>query len=216
MIPWIQVYSNLSTHPKTGRLVDALGLRCAHADPEVVAVGLLVCLWSWAAQNAHEGDLSACSSRTIANAARWKKSPDTLVDALKQCGFLDEDMRLHDWEEYAELYILREEYKKEQTRERVRQHRERKRAEQGIKTCVYCGKDATGYDHIVPRSKGGTDDDENLVPCCKRCNSSKSSKDLADFLNTTTVKLDYESILKNIKLMRFVKCDEFGVFSSIV
>ena len=129
MVPWIQVYSNLHSHPKTGRLVDVLDLKSADADPEVVAVGLLVCLWSWAAQNAHEGDLSGVSYRTIANAARWKKSPEKLVKALQSCGFLDEDMKLHDWSEYAELFILREEYRKEQNRKRVADHRARKRLE---------------------------------------------------------------------------------------
>lgn len=127
MIPWIQVYSNLHTHPKTGILVDELGLKCADADPEVVAVGLLVCLWSWACQNAHTGDLSECSFRTIANAARWHKSPEKLVNALKTAGFLDDTMQLHDWEEYAELYINREEYRREQNRKRVAQHREMKK-----------------------------------------------------------------------------------------
>lgn len=129
MVPWIQVYSNLHTHPKTGRLVDELGIKSADADPEVVAVGLLVCLWSWACQNAHSGDLSDCSYRTIANAARWKKSPEKLVNALLACGFLDTDMKLHDWEEYAELFINREEYRKEQNRKRVADCRARKKLE---------------------------------------------------------------------------------------
>lgn len=106
-----------------------LDLKSADADPEVVAVGLLVCLWSWAAQNAHEGDLSGVSYRTIANAARWKKSPEKLVKSLQECGFIDEDMKLHDWSEYAELFILREDYRKEQNRKRVAEHRERKRLE---------------------------------------------------------------------------------------
>lgn len=128
-VPWIQVYSNLHTHPKTGRLVDELGIKSADSDPEVVAVGLLVCLWSWACQNAHNGDLSGVSYRTIANAARWKKSPEKLVNALVSCGFIDENMKLHDWEEYAELYINRVEYQREQAKERMRNMRARKKAE---------------------------------------------------------------------------------------
>lgn len=128
-IPWIQVYSNLHTHPKTGRLVDELGIKSADADPEVVAVGLLVCLWSWACQNAYNGDLSGVGYRTIANAARWKKSPEKLVNALISCGFLDDDMKLHDWEEYAELFINRADYQREQAKERMRNMRARKKAE---------------------------------------------------------------------------------------
>lgn len=47
--------------------------------------------------------------------------------------------------------------------------------------CAYCGKvlyekkDVT-VDHIVPKSKGGKTNDENLVICCKSCNGLKSSK----------------------------------------
>ena len=215
MIPWIQVYSNLPTHPKVGRLVDALDLRSSVVEPEAVAVGILICLWSWACQNAHDGNLSKCSARAIARAARWKKNPDDLVSALKDCGFIDEDMQLHNWELYAELYINREDYRREQTRKRVAEYRARKRAELGIKTCSYCGKEATGFDHIVPRSKGGGDEDENLTPCCKRCNSSKGSKDLADFLNTTTVDINVPLILDNEKLMRHVELDEFGHFVTL-
>lgn len=129
MIPWIQIYTNLPTHPKVGKLVDALGLRSGDVEPEDVAVGILVGLWTWAAQNTYDGDLTQVSPRTIANACRWKKSPDRLVDALTACGWIDSDMRLHDWEEYASLYIDSMERSRKKTRERVRKHRERKAAE---------------------------------------------------------------------------------------
>lgn len=49
--------------------------------------------------------------------------------------------------------------------------------------CQYCGKQAGGgaeleIDHIVPISKGGTSDKENLITACKECNNGKSSKEL--------------------------------------
>lgn len=44
--------------------------------------------------------------------------------------------------------------------------------------CFYCGNTGGAIDHLVPRSKGGSDDISNLVPCCKSCNSSKSNKSL--------------------------------------
>lgn len=31
-------------------------------------------------------------------------------------------------------------------------------------------------DHVLPKSKGGTNDLENLVPCCNRCNTKKGNK----------------------------------------
>lgn len=134
MIPWIQVYSNLLQHPKTGTLAVELDLKCSDVEIEAVAVGILVSLWTWAVQNAPNGDLSNTNPRTIARAANWKRKPETLIVALKTSGFLDEDMKLHDWEEYAELYINRVEYQREQARERMRNMRARKKAEAEIVT----------------------------------------------------------------------------------
>lgn len=54
--------------------------------------------------------------------------------------------------------------------------------------CAYCGQSVTHWprikgitrpawaasiDHRVPKSLGGTDDDENLVTCCYGCNYAK-------------------------------------------
>ena len=45
--------------------------------------------------------------------------------------------------------------------------------------CAYCGTTAgrLTLDHIIPRSKGGTDDLGNLQTLCKKCNIGKSNKD---------------------------------------
>lgn len=128
MIPWIQVYSNLPMHPKTDRLVDELGLTSSSVSPNILAVGILVSLWTWAIQNAYDGDLSKCSARLIAEACRWRKKPEALIKGLRASGWLDEDMKLHDWEEYAVLLMDAEDNKKEKTKERVRKYREKKAA----------------------------------------------------------------------------------------
>ena len=105
---------------------------------------------------------------------------------------------------------------REQTRKRVADHRaKQKRLKAGDSDkCVYCGKNADTIDHIIPRSKNGPDDEWNIVPCCKSCNSSKKDKDLATFLNDsfyyTTQGVDHELVRSNPKLMRFVRynpCD---------
>ena len=42
--------------------------------------------------------------------------------------------------------------------------------------CYWCGMEANTVDHIVPVAKGGTDDPENLVAACRKCNFSKQDK----------------------------------------
>ena len=50
--------------------------------------------------------------------------------------------------------------------------------------CQYCGEEAPNVilevDHIVPVSKGGTNDIFNLVTSCRDCNRGKSDKKLDD------------------------------------
>ena len=46
-------------------------------------------------------------------------------------------------------------------------------------SCCYCGTMANlSIDHLIPRSKGGSDHGENLVWACRSCNSSKSAADV--------------------------------------
>lgn len=43
-------------------------------------------------------------------------------------------------------------------------------------SCMYCGSlnDLT-LDHVIPKSKGGGNDWDNLVTCCKKCNIKKDN-----------------------------------------
>ncbi|MGE4560234.1 MAG: HNH endonuclease [Desulfobulbus sp.] len=46
-------------------------------------------------------------------------------------------------------------------------------------TCWYCGK-KVGYhnltmDHVIPLARGGRSTKDNLVPCCKECNTKKKN-----------------------------------------
>lgn len=39
-----------------------------------------------------------------------------------------------------------------------------------------CRVKATSVDHIIPTSRGGRDDDDNLVACCWPCNQRKGNR----------------------------------------
>jgi 5-methylcytosine-specific restriction endonuclease McrA len=61
--------------------------------------------------------------------------------------------------------------------------------------CFYCGVVTTSEegkrkltrDHLIPLSKGGTDDISNVVPSCKSCNGSKGDKTLEEWKRVTVI-----------------------------
>lgn len=48
--------------------------------------------------------------------------------------------------------------------------------------CFYCGADASHVDHQIPRFRGGSDEMDNLVPCCAACNRAKGSLTAEEWL----------------------------------
>lgn len=49
------------------------------------------------------------------------------------------------------------------------------------RVCFYCPELATTVDHVIPLVRGGTNYEGNLVPCCRRCNSSKAARTVAEW-----------------------------------
>lgn len=58
--------------------------------------------------------------------------------------------------------------------------------------CCWCGCDATHLrgksnsatvEHVVPRSKGGTDDMDNLAMACERCNTRRGNTEIGVFMS---------------------------------
>lgn len=51
-------------------------------------------------------------------------------------------------------------------------------------TCHYCGSPhALTADHLIPKSLGGTDVADNLVPACVTCNTSRRHRPYDEFLD---------------------------------
>lgn len=56
--------------------------------------------------------------------------------------------------------------------------------------CQYCGAAAESLDHVVPTSRGGPHTWENVVACCRRCNSAKEDR----LLEETTLRLQHPPV----------------------
>jgi 5-methylcytosine-specific restriction protein A len=49
--------------------------------------------------------------------------------------------------------------------------------ERDVHTCRSCGQPASQVDHVVPKHRGGTDDETNLVSLCRRCHDAKTGRE---------------------------------------
>ena len=47
--------------------------------------------------------------------------------------------------------------------------------------CIYCDNKGEEIEHVIPKSKGGTDSPYNLVIACRKCNELKSTLNLKEF-----------------------------------
>ena len=52
-----------------------------------------------------------------------------------------------------------------------------------LKECVFCGaKEELETDHLIPKSRGGSDSADNLVLSCKTCNTSRNYRGIFEWL----------------------------------
>ena len=88
---YIRVKTGFYTHKKTIRLKIKLGLDAFWLPPR---------LWAWAAENQPDGDLSGYSAEEIAELVGYTSNAQAMLQALKICGFVDENGTIHDWQEH--------------------------------------------------------------------------------------------------------------------
>jgi hypothetical protein len=85
----IRLSTSFFSHPKTIMLQARLG---------PTGVLSLVKLWCFAGEWKQSGDLSSMTPEEIAIAAQWPSGHETFISALIECKYLDENMKIHDWE----------------------------------------------------------------------------------------------------------------------
>ena len=126
--PWFQVFADLPGHIKIGKLRDGLKLKNRYE-----AVGLIVCIWSWAAVHAPSGELTEVSAQDLADAAGWRKSAKSFMEALVAAGFVDREedggLALHDWDGHQGMLQDALSRSRKKAADRQKAYRDRKRAE---------------------------------------------------------------------------------------
>ena len=112
---WIEYHAKLRDFWKVKRLSDRLQIPYAHA------LGLVSCLWTWAADNKPDGKLDKFTDSELAEAAKWTGEINGFVRYQKECELMDADGRIHDWEQHG-IRVLEESRRKQQA------YRDRKKA----------------------------------------------------------------------------------------
>ena len=122
---FIPIDVHLKHHRKTRKLAEILAISAREA------MSYLVCLWSSAALEAEDGDLSEWEPQDVAYAADYQGDPEEFVRALEATGWL-RDGRLHGWDNhYGKCVKAKKAGRRKVERERGAKRRGRERGEEG-------------------------------------------------------------------------------------
>lgn len=81
--------------------------------------GVLQALWDFTAENALEGNIGRFTDEEIALGIEWGKDPHSLIQALLECGWIDQSKKhrlvIHDWEDHCEEYVRKRLARKRRT-----------------------------------------------------------------------------------------------------
>lgn len=85
-----------------------------------------------------------------------------------------------EWQEYSEKYLNKRLYN---TDINLWKKLSKKIMERDKYTCLYCGQigGKLEIDHVLPISRGGTNDVDNLVTACQHCNRQKHDKTAEEY-----------------------------------
>ena len=212
MVSWIRLETNLFDNPKIQMLSNL-----PKGDSYVSFWVRLLCMagklnnggYVYVAENAAYTPqlLAAITGKPVALVK-------TMLKTMQELHMIDVDTNgiiyIIGWDEHQNVGGLEKIRDDAKIRQRRLRFRKVGLEYVGDEICAYCGAEAVTVDHIIPKSKGGSDLAKNAVPCCKSCNSAKGNKDLVDFLNTQLeykAYVDIDAILANEKLNTLVTFD---------
>jgi len=85
---YIRLMTGFFTHRKTNKLRRLFGNDAFWIPPR---------LWAYAAENQPDGNFSTYTSEELSELLGCSKHAQAMLQALKECGFIDESGILHDW-----------------------------------------------------------------------------------------------------------------------
>lgn len=94
---YIKLYADFFSHRKTARLRARLGDDAFWIPPR---------LWAYAAQNQIDGNFSSYSSDELAMLLECSKHASSLLQALKDCGFMTQEGEIHQWAEHNAFHAV--------------------------------------------------------------------------------------------------------------
>ena len=123
---YIRVKTGFYTHLKTVRLRAKIGSDANWIPPR---------LWAYAAENQPDGNLESYTSEEISELIGCSKYASSILQALKDCGFVDKNGMIHDWQEHNGYHKTFSERAKTAAEARWKQERGNRKGESGDKQC---------------------------------------------------------------------------------
>ena len=93
--------------------------------------------------------------------------------------------------------------------------REEKAKLSATRRCCYCYDETAKLtiDHLIPRFKDGPESSDNIVWCCRSCNSSKGKKDLLEWMFKKNKFPSVQVLRRYLKLAIHI-CKTEGIFEN--
>lgn len=88
---YVRVMTGFYFHRKTAKLRRTLGTDAFWIPPR---------LWAYAAEHQPDGNMAAYSGEELAELLGCSKHANVMLEALKDCGFIEENGIIHDWQEH--------------------------------------------------------------------------------------------------------------------
>lgn len=168
MTRWYRAYEGTVTDAKLGEAALVAG--CSRS----VAIAAWHCILESCASSQRGGEYDTSPRRVALILGEPVANLNSLFDAFTELGMvengavtawsrLEGDLRppVHIWGELRKTVFARDQF-----------------------TCTYCGArgSALECDHVVPISRGGTNDLSNLATSCRPCNRAKRDKLISEWL----------------------------------